>query len=122
MKGEGKEKAEFLWEKALDGALSEEAERHVAEQRAAAEKDPLNPQPYLNLGMLFQMQRRTEEAIAMYERAMAVDPKLAAPHRQLGQIYAVLGNMARARAHAQEAAALGDTTLLTMLKRYPRVT
>lgn len=112
----------FFWEGVLDHALSEETEKHIAEQRQALARNPFDPQPCFHLGVLHQMQRNTEAAIEMFERALALDPRFDRAHQYLGQIYAALGDYARAWAHAQEAAALGNTVLLDMLKRYPGVT
>src|SRR3989304_2012950 len=55
----------------------------------------------------------------MFERALALDPNFALAHEHLGQIYAVQGDYAGARAHAREAAARGHSALLEMLARPP---
>lgn len=113
---------EFFWEAIIDNALNRDTEKHIAEQREALEANPLDPRSCFHLGLLYTMQRKPQAAIEMFERVLAVDPGFSLAHRHLGQLYAVLGNFARAWAHAHEAAALGDSSLLDMLNRYANVT
>jgi tetratricopeptide (TPR) repeat protein len=119
MSPEPKRPGDAFWAGALDSALGEETERHLAEQQAAMAADPADPRPCFHLGLLYHMQGKTAAAIEMFERAVALDPEFALAHQHLGQIYAVQGDYARARAHAREAAARGNPTLLELLDRYP---
>ena len=121
MNQEGK-RSEFFWEGVFDHALGEETDRHIAEQKAAAAANPLDPRPYFHLGLLYNMQGKRESAQEMLDRALALDPTFAEAHEAAGQIYAVLGDYRRAWAHAQEAAAHGKTRLLEQLRRYPGLT
>lgn len=116
------DKPQAFWEGVLEGALNQETEKHIAEQRQALEANPLDPRPYFHLGLLYNLQRNLEAAIEMFERALALDPGFALAHQHLGQLYAVRGDYPRAWAHAREAAARGNTTLLDMLNRYPEAT
>lgn len=119
MSREPKEPGGF-WEGVLDSALGTEADRLIAEQQAALAANPQDPRAYFHLGLLYTMQRQPERAVEMFERALALDPDFALAHQHLGQIYALQGDFDRARAHAREAAARGNRTLLEMLERYPR--
>ena len=118
MSQDSRRESEFFWESVIDHTLSEETERQIAEQKAGAEANPLDPRPYYHLGLLYNMQGKREAAIEMFERALAMDPSFSAAHEALGQLYAVLGEYRRAWAHAQEAAALGNMSLLDQLRRY----
>ena len=91
-------------------------------QRALAAAAPDDPRPYCNLGLLFYMLGRVDDAIAMHEQALARDPCFAFPHQHLGEIYIVRGEYEKAWAHARRAAELGNTVVLDMLNRYPKVT
>ncbi len=108
-----------FWAGVFDSALGQEAEKHIAEQQAALAANPNDPRPCFHLGLLYHMQGETTAAIEMFERALALDPEFALAHQHLGQIYAVQGDYGRARAHAEEAAARGNKTLLELLERYP---
>ena len=122
MSREQKKTGDAFWAGALDSALAQETEKHIAEQQAALAVRPDDPRPCFHLGLLYHMQGKTAAAIEMFERALALDPDFALAHEHLGQIYAVQGDYARARAHAREAAARGHTALLEMLDRYSRRT
>ncbi len=111
-----------FWERLLDDALDEETKKLITEQARTIEADPLDPRPYLHLGLLYNMQHRQPEAIELFERALELDPAFALAHQHLGQIHAVRGDYRRAWRHAREAAARGNTVLLEMLQRYPQVT
>src|SRR3990172_1521496 len=118
MSREQKKPGDAFWAGVFDSALGQEAEKHIAEQQAALSADPGDSRPCFHLGLLFHMQGKTADAIEMFERALALDPEFALAHQHLGQIYAVQGDYARARAHAREAASRGNTTLLELLDRY----
>lgn len=113
---------QHFWETTLDRTLKEEAAKHIAELRRAVQANSLDPRPYFHLGVLYNMQRNQEAAIEMFKQALALDPGFALAHQHLGQLYAVLGDYKRAWAHAREAAARGNTTLLDMLGRYSGAT
>lgn len=116
------EKPELLWEGAFDQALARDTQELIEEQRVQLAAHPDHPRPYFSLGVLYYMQGRVEDAIAMHEEALARDPAFALAHQHLGQIYVVLGDYRKAWAHARRAAELGNTVLLDMLGRYPGVT
>lgn len=120
MSFEPPEDSSSFWEGMLDSALRQETEKHIAEQQAALAAHPNDPQPCFHLGLLYHMQGKTEAAIEMFERALALAPGFALAHQHLGQLYAVEGDYTRAWAHAREAAARGNSALLDMLKRYPQ--
>ena len=122
MKPPSPDKSERFWEGVLDQALVQDADRLIEEQRALAAAAPDDPRPYCNLGLLFYMLGRVDDAIAMHEQALARDPCFAFPHQHLGEIYIVRGEYEKAWAHARRAAELGNTVVLDMLNRYPKVT
>lgn len=113
---------DLLWEGVLDQALARDTQELIEEQRAQLAAHPDHPRPCFNLGVLYYMQGRVEDAIAMHKEALARDPSFALAHQYLGQIYVVLGDYQKAWTHARQAAELGNTMLLDMLSRYPGVT
>ena len=48
-------------------------------------KSPGKARPHFNLGAAFSEQKRDEEAIPQYQRALEISPKLAEPHINLGE-------------------------------------
>ena len=48
-------------------------------------KSPGKARPHFNLGAAFSEQKRDEEAIPLYQRALEINPKLAQPHINLGE-------------------------------------
>jgi tetratricopeptide (TPR) repeat protein len=60
----------------------------------------LNPkfaQPYLELGLIAMVEGKTEQSIAALQKAVSLEPGLAAAHYRLGLAYQRLGNSARAQ-------------------------
>ena len=82
---------------ALDGDLR----AALAEQYEILQHDPGNPQAHFALGTLHHLQGQTEAAIESFLQAIELDP---------------------AWRHAEEAARLGDRSLIEQLQRYPNVT
>jgi len=103
---------------ALDGDLR----AALAEQYEILQHDPGNPQAHFALGTLHHLQGQTEAAIESFLQAIELDPAYAAPHVGLGRLCAVQGRYDEAWRHAEEAARLGDRSLIEQLQRYPNVT
>jgi len=105
----------------IQRALDHELQAEVAEQRATLEREPNSPRAHFALGTLSHLQGRTDEAIALYLRAIELDPSYAAPHVSLGRIWAIKGLYDEALKHAREAERLGERTLMEQLERYSTV-
>jgi len=101
--------------------LDHEVQAEIAEQRATLAREPENPGAHFALGTLCHVQGRNDEAIALYLRAIELDPNYAAPHVSLGRIWAVKGAYDEALKHAHEAERLGDRSLMEQLERYLKV-
>lgn len=110
----------FLRKEIVDFALDQETRRAVEEQKAAIAADPSNPRPYYQLALLYRMQWKQEEAFGLLLECVRLDPAFAPAHLSLAEIYMVRDDVAAARRHAEEAAALGDRKGLEMLERYKR--
>ena len=113
---------EFWREEVIGFALDHDTECHIAEQKAAIAANPKDAHPYLNLGLLFQVQYKQDRAVEYFLKALSLDPRLAAAHVSLGRAYAVRGEMEKAWEHAHVAAALGDKSLLQQLERHHKDT
>ena len=108
----------FFRKELIDLALDAETRREIEEQQAAIAADPSNPRPYYNLALLCRMQARQHQALGLLLEAVRLDPAFAPAHVALAEIYAVRNDMAAARLHAEQAAALGDSRAREMLERY----
>src|SRR5262249_26562490 len=69
----------------------------------AAELDDRDPWAHLALGFVAFNMRRTDEAVAEFERALDLNPNFAAAHGYLGFALAVDGRSAQAIAHSEQA-------------------
>ena len=108
-----------MWRReVIQPALASDIEAAVAEQRAILERDPENPRAHFALGTLSHFRGETGAAVALFLRAIELDPGYAAPHLSLGRIYAVQGLYVEAWQHAREAERLGDRSLVEQLERY----
>ncbi len=111
-----------MWRReVIQPALESDIEAAVAEQRAFLERDPENPRAHFALGTLSHFRGETDAAVALFLRAIELDPAYAAPHVSLGHIYAVERRYDEAWKHAREAERLGDRSLVEQLERYPSV-
>lgn len=120
--GKDVSKRGLFWEEVIDAALDVETGKHIAEQLAWQAREPQNPRPYYNLGVIYHMQRKIPEALKMLNGALSVDARFAPAHREIGLILASQGETDRAWEHAHQAAELGDSSLVEMLRRYPQAT
>ena len=108
-----KEVVEF----ALDGATR----RAVEEQQGLIAAEPRNPRGYHQLGLLYRMQGKRDEALGLLLEAVRVDAAFAPGHAALVEMYAAGNDMGAARRHAERAAELGDSRARDMLARYESV-
>ena len=102
----------------IDFALDQQTERAIQEQLALLAAEPSNPRAYYQLALLYRMQWKPDEALALLLEAVRLDPGFAAAHVALAEIYAVQNDPAAARHHAELAAAHGDPQARDMLERY----
>jgi tetratricopeptide (TPR) repeat protein len=65
--------------------------------KKAVELDPKLGEAYLQLGILYSEERKFPEAIAAYERAVAVNPHLEQAHYRLAQAYRLTGQSDKAK-------------------------
>ena len=109
-----------MWRReVIQPALDGDVRAAVAEQRAILERDPVNPRAHFALGTLSHFRGETGAAVALFLRAIELDPGYAAPHLSLGRIYAVERRYDEAWKHARQAERLGDRSLVEQLERYP---
>ncbi len=95
---------ELMWPQDTGSAIySPEAERILPK---VVEWLPEKQGAWYRLGAILSLAGRYDEAIAAYQRAIALDPKVAAPHNGLGNVYAQLGRYDEAIAAYQRAIAL----------------
>lgn len=98
---------------ALDQDVNEEIERGLAAIRA----EPGESLHYVKLGDLYYSQRRPEEAVRYYARALEINPRESRTHIRLGQICVVLGLYDEAWECARAAESLGDHSFKQQLIR-----
>src|SRR5262249_11261193 len=78
----------FIWPESQGYAVySPEAERLLSKVVGWL---PDEPSAWYNLGVTFEVARKFDQAIAAYGRATELDPKFAAPHNELGNVYLAL--------------------------------
>lgn len=63
----------------------------------AVQSDPRNADAWNYLGFSYRNLRRFDEAMAAYQKALAIDPNHRGAHEYLGQLYLQMGQMGRAR-------------------------
>ncbi len=102
----------------MNQMLDAETERHIAEQKAALEKEPSWAEGHYHLGQLYRVQSKRDEAKRELLRALELKPSLTDAHVALGEMYAAEGEMEKAREHAEWAAKFGNGRLKEQLERY----
>ena len=108
----------FWRQDVIQPGLDRDVRDTMAEQLAILEHDPNNSRAHFALGTLYHFQGRADAALGCFLKAIALDSKYAAPHINLGRIYAVQGSYELAWRHAREAERLGDPSLVEQLTRY----
>jgi tetratricopeptide (TPR) repeat protein len=108
----------FWRREVVDFALSHETNVHVEEQRAWIEREPCNGRPYYNLGQLYRIEGRQEEALGLLLEAVRLEDGLSEAHLSLAEIYAVREDYRAAWRHARAAERGGQSSAVDMLMRY----
>jgi protein O-mannosyl-transferase len=72
---------------------------------------PANPRAHINLGVALFEAGRPAEAVAHYERALALQPGVVATHLNLSSALLALGRTAEAIAHGEKATALDSASV-----------
>ena len=67
----------------------------------AVELDPKLAEAYLQLGILYEEERRPRDALDAYQRAVAANPQLEQAHYRLAQLYRKQGDAEKAKAEFQ---------------------
>ena len=101
-----------------DDMLDAETAKHIAEQKAALEKNPEWAEGHYHLAQLYRVQQRPQDAKRELLTALEMKPLLAEAHMALGEIYIAEGDLDRAREHASIASQLGSGRLLDQIERY----
>lgn len=83
-----------------------------AQYRTVIEKAP-NAPAYVQLGMALLRQERVDEAVAAFETAISINPKLGAAYGNLGNAEQKRGNLEAAAAAYERAAALNPNDILS---------
>ncbi len=104
----------------MDQMLDADTERHIAEQKAALEKNPAWGEGHYHLGQLYRVQGKRAEARMELLKALELKPSLADAHVALGEMYAAEGEMEKAREHGEYGARFGNGRLKEQLERYSR--
>jgi cytochrome c-type biogenesis protein CcmH/NrfG len=108
----------FFRKEVVQFALDHETRRHMDEQRAWIEREPLDPRPWFHLAQLYRMENRQEEALGMLLEAVRLEAGFAQAHVALAEIYAVRKEYAAAWRHARLAERHNDRRAVDLLRRY----
>ena len=93
--------SKFLWlQERKDAVYSAEAERILPKVVAWL---PENQGAWHRLGVALSLSSKYDQALAAYQRALELDPKVAAPHNGIGNVYSDLGQYDQALAAYQRA-------------------
>jgi tetratricopeptide (TPR) repeat protein len=92
--------APFHWHRAKVLARRGRFEESIAEWQRQIEENPEHPQAYKGLASLFADIGRTQDAIELYEKAIAADQhNCFCLHREIGNLWARQNDLDRAEAH-----------------------
>jgi tetratricopeptide (TPR) repeat protein len=87
-----------LWKGRKTGNEHQTAEQVKSLLMKSVQVDPKLGLAYLQLGIVYADQKKTDEAIAAYQRAIAVTPGLEQAHYRLAQAYRQVGEQLKAQA------------------------
>jgi Flp pilus assembly protein TadD len=83
-----------------------DTDRGIAELQAVQRQDPSLPHTWFNLGIVYKMQQRDEEAIEQFQGLLKVAPKEPVSHYNLGVLYRKQGDLPDAVREFETAARL----------------
>jgi tetratricopeptide (TPR) repeat protein len=104
---EARQAAEEHFLKALDLFAEGKAEAAIEQYRAAAAADPTYTDALHGLARAYQDAGRYDEAIAVAQRLVELDPEDVLPHTSLSILYQKKGMVPEAEAEANRARVLG---------------
>jgi tetratricopeptide (TPR) repeat protein len=88
---------------AAPGEIPQRGDASAQEPAVKAQRDPINGGVYNLLGFILEGQKKFEQAMAAYRRAIELDPKNAEAHNNLGGVLAAKGLLGEAIAAYEEA-------------------
>jgi eukaryotic-like serine/threonine-protein kinase len=91
--GKGKE---ALWLAALSSTLEKDPEGYVKRMEEIIKADPADKRAHAELGAFYRNAKKLSEAVAEFEKALAVDPKFGYAQNLLAYTYADLGEKDKA--------------------------
>ena len=108
-----------FWRKdVIQPALDSETAKHIREQQEWIAREPGNAQPWYNLALLYRMEQRQEDALALLLEAVRLDAAHADAHVALAEIYAVRADYPAAWRHARQAESQGNSRGVELLTRH----
>ena len=108
-----------FWRKeVIQPALDAETRKHMEEQLAWIAREPENARPYLHLAEFYRMEGREEESLGLMLHAVQLDPRLAAAHAALAELYAMRADYPAAWRHARAAERHGESRAVALLTRH----
>jgi serine/threonine protein kinase/Tfp pilus assembly protein PilF len=100
------EKERLYIEAAYAGSIEINSEKKLRLLEELANKYPQEKQPYYEIGRFYEAQNKYPEAIAEYEKALALDPNLGYALNQAGYVYAEIGDLEKAIRYFERYAAI----------------
>lgn len=91
------------WAKAQQAQQQKDYATAGKEYRKVISLSPRFAEAYMNLGLVYELQNRRQDAIAMFEKAVQLKPGLAGAQFFLGVDYCKLGDAKRATPHLEAA-------------------
>ena len=96
------------WYGRLALLMTGQFDRAIAEVNRAVELDPVSPIIHADLGTVYTVARRSEDAIEQFRHTLELDPQFYWAHRQLGLALELKGDPGNAIAEYQKALQLSD--------------
>ncbi len=108
---EGPTRIQKLMHSGLDNVLDEEYDKAIPKLEAVIEAEPTYLPVWSTLGWTYWRVGREEDAVALWQRLLALDNDHAVPHMLLGNAYVGLQELKKGEAHLKRSIEL-DPTLL----------
>ena len=96
------------WYGRLALLMTGQFDRAIAEVNRAVELDPVSPIIHADLGTVYTVARRSEDAIEQFRHTLELNPQFYWAHRQLGLALELKGDPGNAIAEYQKALQLSD--------------